>query len=296
MLLRRIVGVRDHRLPRPSPSTERRRPGSSSNSHSCFEQILEEVIAPLGRRLRPGDFRAAGDGVAAEAGAVLALPAEALILDGAAFRLGPEQRRIAGAVGLAEGVAAGDQRDGLLVVHCHAEERFADVLGRRDRVRFAARAFRIDVDQAHLHRAERFRKLAFAAVAFVAQPRSLGTPVEFLGLPDIGAAAGKAERLEAHRLEGDVADEDHQIGPGDLPAVFLLDRPQQPARLVEVGVIRPGVERREALLACTGAAAAVGDAIGPGAVPSQADEQAAIMAEVGRPPCLRVSSSTHAGH
>ena len=39
-----------------------------------------------------------------------------------------DQRRIAGAVGLAEGVAAGDQRDGLLVVHRHAEERLADVL------------------------------------------------------------------------------------------------------------------------------------------------------------------------
>jgi hypothetical protein len=57
----------------------------------------------------------------------LALPAEALLLDAARFRLRPDQRRIAGAVGLAEGVAAGDQRDGLFVVHRHARERFADV-------------------------------------------------------------------------------------------------------------------------------------------------------------------------
>ena len=204
-----------------------------------LEQVLEEVVAPLRRRLRPGDFRAAGDGVGAEAGAVLALPAEALILDGAAFRLRADQRRIAGAVGLAEGVAAGNQRDGLLVVHRHAEERLADVLGRRDRVRIAVRPFRIDVDQAHLHRAERLRKLAFAAVAFVAEPRALGTPVELFRLPDVGAAAGETERLEAHRLERDVAGENHQVGPGDFPAVLLLDRPQQPARLVEVGVVRP---------------------------------------------------------
>ena len=105
-----------------------------------LEQVLEEVVAPLGRRLRPGDFRAAGDGVGADAGAVLALPAEALILERAGFRLRSDQRRIAGAVGLAEGVAAGDQRDGLLVVHRHAEERLADVLGRRDRIRIAVRA------------------------------------------------------------------------------------------------------------------------------------------------------------
>src|SRR6185312_14475333 len=110
----------------------------------------------------------AGDGVAADAGLVLALPAEALVLDGAAFRLRTDQRRIAGAVGLAEGVAARDQRDRLLVVHRHAEEGLADVLGRRDRVRIAVRAFRIDVDKAHLHRTERLRQLAFAAVAFVA--------------------------------------------------------------------------------------------------------------------------------
>src|SRR6478736_7779407 len=147
---------------------------------------------------------------------MLAPPAEALILDGAAFRSGADQRRIAGAVGFAEGVAAGDERNGLLVVHRHAEERFADVLGRRDRVWIAVRPFRIDVDQAHLHRAERLRKLAFAAIAFVAEPRALGTPEELLWLPDVGAAAGEAEGLEAHRVEGDVAGKNHQVGPGDF--------------------------------------------------------------------------------
>ena len=39
-----------------------------------------------------------------------------------------------------------------------------------------------------------------------------------------------------------------QIGPGDLPAALLLDRPVQPARLVEAGVVRPAIERRKALL------------------------------------------------
>ena len=148
-----------------------------------LEQVLEEVIAPLGRRLRPGDFRTAGDGVTADAGIVLALPAEPLILDRAAFRVRPDQRRIAGAVRLAERVAAGNQRDGLLVVHRHAEEGFADVLGRRDRVRVAVRSFRVDVDETHLHGAERLRELTFAAVAFVAQPRAFGTPVRALRAP-----------------------------------------------------------------------------------------------------------------
>src|SRR5438477_5503876 len=113
MLLRFIVGVRDAgfrtlRLPlRHTGRALRQLP-------FVFEQVLEEVIAPLGRRLRPGDFRAAGDCIRAAAGAVLALPAEALILDGAAFRLRSDQRRIAGTVGFAEGVAARNERNGLL--------------------------------------------------------------------------------------------------------------------------------------------------------------------------------------
>ena len=82
--------------------------------------------------------------------------------------------------------------------------------------------------------------------------------------------------------------EDHKVGPGDFLAVFLLDRPQQAARLVEVRVVRPAIERREALLAASGAAAAIANAVGARAVPGHADEQAAIVAEVGRPPILRV--------
>ena len=144
---------------------------------------------------------------------MLALPAEALILQRTAFRVRSHQRRIAGAVGLAEGVAAGNQGDGFFVVHRHAEERFADVLGRRERVRIAVRPFRIDVDEAHLHGAERLRELAFAAVALVAEPRALRPPEQLFGLPDVGAAAGEAEGLEAHRFQRDVACENHQVGP-----------------------------------------------------------------------------------
>ena len=282
-----VEGVRDGRLPVLGlPLFRSRR--TLRQLPFVLEQVLEEEVAPLRRRLRPGDFRTAGDRVGAEPRAVLALPAEALVFEGAAFRLRPDQRRIAGAVRLAKRVAAGDERDGLFVVHRHAEERLADVLGRRDRIRVAVRAFRVDVDQAHLDGAERLRQLALAAVAFVAQPCPFGTPIEFLGLPDVGASAGEAEGLEAHRFERDVAGENHQVGPGDLLAVFLLDRPEQAARLVEVRVVRPAIQRREALLTGAGAAAAVGNAVRARAVPCHADHQAAVVAEIGRPPILRV--------
>ena len=190
-------------------------------------------------------------------------------------------------MGLAEGVAAGDERDGLLVVHRHPAEGLADVVRRGERVRVAVGALGVDVDQAHLHRAEGAGELPLAAVALVAEPGVLGTPEDLLGLPDVLAAEAEAEGLEAHRLQGDVAGEHQQVGPGDLLAVLLLDRPQQAAGLVEVGVVGPAVERGEALGAVTGAAAAVLDAVGAGGVPAHPDEQAAVVAEVGRPPVLR---------
>ena len=131
------------------------------------EQVLEVVAAPLRRRRGPGDFQAAADGVAAHARLEAARPAEALRLDLARLRIGPLVRLGGGTVGLAEGVAAGDQRDRLLVVHRHALEGLADVPGRGHRVRVAVRALRVDVDQAHLHGAERVLEVAVAGVALV---------------------------------------------------------------------------------------------------------------------------------
>ena len=78
-----------------------------------------------------------------------------LLLDAGGGGLGTQAVGLHGAVGLAERVPAGDQRDGLLVVHRHAAERVADVLGCRERIRIAVRPLRIDVDQAHLNRGER---------------------------------------------------------------------------------------------------------------------------------------------
>src|SRR5262245_48414237 len=111
MLLGLVVGVRDggrrtFRLPLFRTGL------ALGQLPFVLEQVFEEAVAPLGRRLCPGHFRTAGDGVASDPCAVLALPAEALILEVGTFRLRADQRRIARAVGLAEAVAAGNQRDG----------------------------------------------------------------------------------------------------------------------------------------------------------------------------------------
>src|SRR5277367_3428579 len=253
------------------------------------EQVLEEVVAPLRGCGGPSDFEAAAGRVARNARAKFVLPAEALQLDVSAFRFYAHERRIASPVGLAERVSAGNQCDGLLVIHSHAGEGLSDISRRRDWIRLAVRPFRIHVDQAHLYCSERILKVTVAGVTLVRQPLALGAPIDDLfGFPDIFAPAAKSKRLEAHRLEGDVARENHEVGPRYFSSILLLDRPQQPARLVEVHVVRPAIERRKTLLAGASTAAAIADPIGTRAVPRHTNKKPPIMAKVGRPPILRV--------
>jgi hypothetical protein len=138
--------------------------------------------------------------------------------------------------------------------------KVADVARGRHRIGLAVRAFRVHVDQAHLHGRERILEIAVARVTAVRaaaqfQPDLFRTPVDVVRLPRVGTAAAEAEGLEAHRFERDVAGQDDQVGPRDVAAVLLLDRPQQAARLVEVAVVGPAVQRREALLPAARAAA-----------------------------------------
>jgi len=82
----------------------------------------------------PGDLQAAGDRVTAFAGAEAALqprPCSSIL---AASGSGLHETQ-ASAVGFAEGMTASDERNGLFVVHGHASENLADILGRRDRIR-----------------------------------------------------------------------------------------------------------------------------------------------------------------
>ena len=63
--------------------------------------------------------------------------------------------RSMGAMRLAKGVPAGDERHGLFVVHRHAAKGLTNILGGRERIGIAVRPFRIDIDQAHLHGGQR---------------------------------------------------------------------------------------------------------------------------------------------
>jgi hypothetical protein len=81
----------------------------------------------------------------------------------------------------------------------------------------------------------------------------------------------------------------HQELRGELEAAGHKFRTtKQAACLVQVAVVRPAVEGREALLARTAAATAVADAVRARAVPCHTDHERAVVAEVGGPPVLGV--------
>ena len=286
---RRVVGVRHGAGPRATSRDPLPQPGGAQRHVPLVvEQGPEEAVVPPGRGGGPRPLEPAGDGVRPLPGAVAAPPAQPLLLERGALGFGAEVLfRVGRAVGLAEGVTACDQCDGLLVVEPHAPERLADVPGRRDRVRDGVRALRVDVDEPHLVGGQRARQLPDAGVALVAEPGALRAPVHVVvWLPDVLPATAEAEGPQAHRLQGPVPREDHQVGPRDLAAVLLLHRPEQPAGLVEVAVVRPAVQRREPLHARARAAPAVAGPVRACAVPHHPHHERAVVAEVGGPPVL----------
>ena len=199
-----------------------------------------------------------------------------------------------GAMRLAERVTAGGERDGLLRIHRHAQEGGLHVARRQQGVGIAARAFGIDVDQAHLDRGQRAFQLKLflgidARLGAIAHPNLLGTPEGIaFRLEHVLASAAEAEHRSAHAFDRDVAGQNEQIGPADVLAVLLLDRPQQAPRLVEITIVRPTVERLEPLLPTRRTATPIGHAIGAGRVPGHADHERPVVAIIGRPPLLAV--------
>ena len=252
------------------------------------EEVLEIIIAPLGGGGCPCSFQTASDGVLGVTCSEGIVPAHALLLDGGGSRFATYIfGRIGSAVGLSEGVSAGDQRHGLFVVHCHAAEGFADIAGGCQRIGIAVRAFRVNIDKTHLNGCKRVLEVTVAAVALIAQPIGLGTPVDvFFRFPDVFATTTETKSLEAHGFQGAVTCEDHKIRPGEFLSVFLLHWPEEQTGLVEVGIVGPAVQRSEALGAGAAATTSVGDAVRTRTMPGHADDEGAIMTVVGRPPVL----------
>ncbi len=212
------------------------------------QKHVKIAIVPCRWRMRPCAFDAAGDGVAALAAAIAVFPAQTLFFDRCGFGFRPDKAVVARAMRFAKSMPARDQRNGFFVIHRHTGKGFANIARRCDRIGIAVWTLRVNIDQSHLHRAQRIGQFAVAAVTLIAQPFGFGAPVNiFFGLPNIGAAAAETECLETHRFERAIAGEHQQIRPRQLTAIFLLHRPKQAAGFIEIGVIGPAVQRRETL-------------------------------------------------
>ena len=255
------------------------------------QQQVEVAVVPLRGVGGPSAFDAAGHGVAANTAAGVVHPTKTLLMDVSTFRGWTQVLGFAVAVRFTHGVATGGQSTGFFVVHGHAQEGQTHVLCGAQGVGLAVDAFGVHVDQTHLHSGQRvFQRLALiTVVATRGQPLFFRTPVDvFFGVPDVFATKGEAVGLQAHGFVGDVAGQDHQVGPADFVAVFFLDGPDQTTGFVQVAVVGPRVQRSEALIASARTTTAVGHAVRTGCVPCHADHQTTVVAPVGRPPVLAV--------
>ena len=154
----------------------------------------------------------------------------------------------------------------------------------------------VHVDQAHLVGAEGVLELPSGpAVPLVLEPLLLDSPVHVgLGSEGVHPSASEPQRLDAlevvahHALDRDVSGEYDEVGPGELRAVLLLDRPQDHvAGLVKIGIVRPRVQGREPDVSGVPAAPTVEDTIGTGGVPSESDHEGRVGPVVSRPGRVR---------
>ena len=130
------------------------------------EQVPEEVVAPLRWRGGPNDLQAAGDRVIAFAGAEAALPAEALLLDAGGFGLRPHMGRIGPAPWVLPNAWPPAMSATVSSSFIAMRAKISRIsLAASERIRVAVRAFRVDVDQAHLHGREGIFEVPVTGVA-----------------------------------------------------------------------------------------------------------------------------------
>src|SRR5687768_2813505 len=98
------------------------------------EQVIQEPVVPLRRLVGPGALQPAGERIGALAAAEGVPPAETLLLDRGGLGFRTDVLRTDRTMDLAERVAADDERNGLLVIHCHTSEGLSNVPGGSQRI------------------------------------------------------------------------------------------------------------------------------------------------------------------
>src|SRR5690554_1206584 len=289
MLLRGIVGIRNDLS--GSFGFPLVGPGWTLNQFPFkTEEVVEEVITPFGRRLRPGNLQSTGNGVSGLATAVCIFPAQSYFFERSCFGFRSQIGCICDAVGLAKSVTTRNERNRFFVVHSHTGKSLPNVFGSRQRVWLTVGPFGIYINKSHLNGGKGVVEVFFSLITLlVAKPFFFSPPVDvFLGFPNVFPSPGKTKGAEAHRFKGHIAGQNHQVGPGNFLSVFLFDGPQQTPGLIQVDVVGPAVEWSKALIARAATAASIAHAVGARAVPGHAYKQGTIMSKICRPPVLRL--------
>ena len=186
-------------------------------------------------------------------------------------------------------VSSSDERHRLAIVHAHALENVANIIGTAGRVGDFERSRRVDVDEPHGARSKR----GLAGAVYLAGSNSLlldgrAELETFEARVIVLSACTEPENGGAHGLKSHIARQGDQVAPRDGVAIFEFDGLQEDERLVEVGVIGPSVLRYEANTTAVAATAAVRRAVAARTVPCQTDHERCVVAVVGRPEIHRV--------
>ena len=164
-----------------------------------FEQHLEIAHVPRRRVRLPRALNAAGRGMPTVPCAKGVTPPQTHLVNRRPFGFRPDQRHIARAMRLAKGMATRHQGHGFLIVHRHARKGFTNITPRPHRVCHPVRAFRVHINQPHLHCGQRGLQLTVAGIPLVVQPDILIAPIDvFLWLPHIRAAPAETKGFEPH--------------------------------------------------------------------------------------------------
>src|SRR5262249_13129457 len=143
MPLRWIVGIRNGAGCSPILGKPLVRTGwALSELPLIGEQVFQIVVVPLHRVSSPCALQPAADRIDPAAVAVTVLPTQTWVCDACGLRIGTDiAARIRSPVSFAERVPAGDERNGLLVIHRHAAERLPDVPCRGNWIRLLVGTF-----------------------------------------------------------------------------------------------------------------------------------------------------------
>ena len=183
-------------------------------------------------------------------------------------------------------MSTGNKCNGFFIVHGHTCKCLADVTCGKHGIWVSVRAFRVDVDQTHLHCSKWVIELTVTLVALITEPCCFFAPVGFICFVHICTSATESEGLKAHRVECNVASKNEQVCPRQLVAVLLLHWPQQATCFVEVAVVWPRVQWSKALHAGSAATATVLNSVCTSSVPGHTNKEWSVMAVVGWPPVL----------